>query len=219
MSTRPCRPAAAAAARTCRDAFIGALLLALPFGLSHALESDRNQPLDITADYQHTALAESRDRAGVTELRGNVRMSQGSLRVSAARAMVYQHPASAKDAQGGALAGGVQRIVLSGTPARLQEQQDNAQGLLSAEARQIDYDADTGVARLSGGVSVVQQGRGEFHGENMIYNTRSGEIESGAEGSGSRVHLILQPRGTAAKPAAGAAEQPAGASSDDAGAR
>jgi len=54
----------------------------------------------------------------------------------------------------------------------------------------------------------VQQGRGTFHGEKLVYNTDTGEIE-GTAAAGGRVHITLQPR---SKPApASAKPAPAGA--------
>jgi lipopolysaccharide export system protein LptA len=182
-----------------------ALVLALACPVAHALGTDRDQPMDITADYQKTQLATAAGQPGVTHLRGNVRMVQGSLKASGAEAIMYQHPAGAKDAQGNSAAGGVQRVVLTGKRAHLEERQDDGGGLVTAEAEKIDYNADTGVAELTGDVTVVQQGRGEFHGAHMTYNTNTGEMESGDRTPAGRVHMIIQPRAKPAAPAKDAA--------------
>ncbi|MFI4969887.1 MAG: lipopolysaccharide transport periplasmic protein LptA [Lysobacterales bacterium] len=164
---------------------------------AHALGTDRQQQMKIDADYskikQGTAAA-----AGVTYLRGNVRIVQGSMKASGAEATLYQHPSNAKDAQGNDISGDVKRVVIVGKQAHMEQQQDGG-GLMTADADRIDYDNDTSIADLSGGVSVVQQGRGEFHGAHMTYNTNSGEMESGDNTPANRVHIIMQPK---AKPAA-----------------
>ncbi|MBN8728657.1 MAG: lipopolysaccharide transport periplasmic protein LptA [Xanthomonadales bacterium] len=175
------------------------LALALCAGLVHGRESDREQPMEIESDYQKTVLEDSGGKGGVTELRGNVRMTQGSLKIQADRATLYQHPGNARDAQGNDVGGTVARVVLTGRRAHLEERQDNGGALIRADAETIDYDADTGIAKLTGDVNVVQQGRGEFSGPQMVYNTRTSEIESDA-GGGGRVRLIIQPKAKSPAP-------------------
>ena len=46
---------------------------------------------------------------------------------------------------------------------------------------------------------VVQQGRGEFRSERIVYNTDSGEITGGTDAPGGGVHMIVQPKAKAAK--------------------
>lgn len=194
MSTSTCKPGAARRLPRAAELLHPiALVLLLACGAATALDGDRNQPMEITADFQKTRLAGAQE-AGITELRGNVQMVQGSLRIRAARALVHQHPGEARDAQGNDVSGNVARVVLSGNPAHLEERQQAGGALVSADAAEIDYDADSGLALLTGNVRVEQAGRGEFMGERMRYNTRTGEIESGAEGSGGRVRLLIQPK-------------------------
>ena len=195
MCTPPSNPRARRSARARIDALRLPALLALTLcaGLVHGRESDREQPMEIESDYQKTLLEDSGGKGGVTELRGNVRMTQGSLKIHADRATLYQHPGNARDAQGNDVGGTVSRVVLTGRRAHLEERQDNGGALIRADAQTIDYDADTGIAKLQGDVNVVQQGRGEFSGPQMVYNTRTSEIESDAS-SGGRVRLIIQPK-------------------------
>ena len=54
-------------------------------------------------------------------------------------------------------------------------------------------------------MKVVQQGRGEFRGAHMTYNTNTGVMESGNQDAGGRVHMIIQPK----KAAPAAAPEPA----------
>ena len=213
MSTPPCNPGARRAPNGKNSWLrLTAIALALASGSVHALSSDRDQAMDITANYQKSQLSTGNDQPGVTHLKGNVRMAQGSLKALADEATMYQHAGNAKDASGNDISGGVKRIVLIGKRAHLEQMQDNQGGLVSADAEKIDYDADTGIAELTGNVRVVQQGRGEFSGAHMIYNTNTGEIESGAQNAGSRVHMIIQPKARTAKPTE-AKPEPAPASS------
>lgn len=203
MSTPPCNPGAGPRVRRRIElrALLAALALAACAGPLAAAESDRAQPMDITAGYQKSQLASADNQQGVTLFRGDVRMRQGSLKITAAEATLYQHATNARDAQGNDIGGSVARVVLTGQRAHLEERQQEGGALVSADAERIDYDADTGMAVLSGNVTVVQQGRGEFSGPRMTYNTRTGEIESDASQSGGRVHLVIQPKAKPAAPA------------------
>src|SRR5262249_45795538 len=120
-------------------------------------------------------------------------------------ATIFQHPGTAKDAQGRDISGDIARVVLIGKKkqAHLEQQQD-AGGLFTANSDKIDYNADTSVAVLTGNVVVVQPGRGQFKGAYMTYNTNTGEMESGDKNSpGQRVQMVIEPKNkapAAAKP-------------------
>ncbi|HEX7769985.1 MAG TPA: lipopolysaccharide transport periplasmic protein LptA [Dokdonella sp.] len=186
MSTRPCNPRARSA-----DRLLAALLLAsaLP---AHALSTDRNQPMDVTANYSRINQGGG-DKPGTTLLRGDVRVVQGTMKANAAEATIHQ------DGDGA-----IRRVILTGAQARLEQQQDGG-GLMVAEADRIEFDNATSVAELTGNVKVVQQGRGEFRGAHMTYNTNTGVMESGNQDAGGRVHMIIQPK----KAAPAAAPEPA----------
>lgn len=192
----------------------GALWLLAPV-LASALSTDRQQPMDIKADY--SKIVQGTDKApGTTFLRGNVQILQGSMKAHGAEATIYQHPSNAKDAKGNDISGEVQRVVLIGKQAHIEQQQDNGTGLMTADADKIDYDNDTSIAVLTGNVTVVQQGRGTFHGAQMTYNTNTGEMESGDSAPGNRVHMVIQPTAKPAKkPADKPAAKPAGAEAAD----
>jgi lipopolysaccharide export system protein LptA len=200
MSTQPCNPKTHHA-RHRNSAFLRLLALALAIVApgAHALGSDRDQKMDISAD--HAKIIQGGDKApGVTYLTGNVRITRGSMKATSAEATIYQHPGNAKDAQGKDISSAVQRVILTGKQAHMEELGKNG-GLVSSDADRIDYNADTGIAELTGNVTVVQQGRSEFHGTHMTYNTDTGEMESGDNTAANRVHMIIQPKTGSAKPA------------------
>jgi lipopolysaccharide export system protein LptA len=187
------------------------LLLAASVALtSHAfaLSSDRNQPMLIDANYQKSTQSQT-GKAGdpdVTKLDGNVVMTQGSMKAHADHATIYKNPAGVTDKNG--KPGGVTRVVLTGKQAHLQQVHDGDCGMMTGDADNIDYLNDTGLATLTGNVVVVQKGKGEFHGERMIYNTNTGEMESGdASSSAGRVHIMMEPK----------SEQPTAQSNDNCG--
>ena len=172
------------------------LLLAGLLSASHAfaLSSDRNQPMLIDANYQKSTQSQT-GKAGdpdITKLDGNVVVTQGSMKAHADHATIYKNPSGVADKNGSV--GGITRVVLTGKQAHLQQVHDGDCGLVSADANTIDYLNATGIATLTGAVIVVQKGKGEFHGEHMIYNTNTGEMESGDLSSTSRVHMVMEPK-------------------------
>lgn len=176
-----------------RIALLTALLCALAPLAATALSTDRQQPMDIKADYSKIVQG-TETTAGTTYLRGNVQVIQGTMKAHGAEATIYQHPSNAKDAKGNDISGEVQRVVLVGKQAHIEQQQDNGTGVMTADADKIDYNNDTSIAVLTGNVTVVQEGRGTFHGEKMTYNTNTGEMESGDDTPANRVHMVIQPK-------------------------
>lgn len=178
----------------------GALLCALPL-VAVALSSDRQQTMTVTSNYSKLAQGNGKT-AGSAWLKGNVRIAQGSMKASGAEATLYQHADGAKNAKGEDVSGDIQRIVLTGSPAHIEQRMDNGGGMMVADATKIDFDADTGIAVLTGNVKVVQQGRGTFNGDRLTYNTDTGEMEGGGAGSSQPVTMTFEPRKkAAAKPA------------------
>lgn len=160
-------------------------------GHAFALKSDKDQKADIEANYSKfvqskTGAANDPD---VYDLDGNVVITRGSIKMTSAHATVYKIPSAANSPN----AGETSRIVLTGKQAHMQQVHDGDCALMTANANRIDYNPLTNLADLTGGVVVNQQGRGEFRGEHMIYNTDTGDMESGdkAEPSG-RVHMVME---------------------------
>ncbi|HZW75622.1 MAG TPA: lipopolysaccharide transport periplasmic protein LptA, partial [Caldimonas sp.] len=125
----------------------------------------------------------------ITDLDGNVIITRGSIKIHADHARVYRIPSGAKDEN----AGKYSHIVLTGKQAHMQQLHDGDCGVMTADANTIDYKPLTNLAELTGGVKVVQAGRGESHSEHMIYNTDTGEMEAGDPSAASRVHMIMEP--------------------------
>ena len=166
-----------------------------------ALSSDRNQQMLIDADYQKSTQSAT-GKAGdpdITKLDGNVIVTQGSMKAHADHATIYKNPSGVADKNGAV--GGITRVVFAGKQAHLQQVHDGDCGLMTADANTIDYMNESGIATLTGDVVVVQKGKGEFHGERMVYNTNTGEMESGdLSSSTGRVHMVMEPKSEAAAP-------------------
>lgn len=190
MSTAPSR-------RTRKRVELMMLLVAAVgvWGLAHAKQSDKNQPIHLNAT-GHLIGSQQSGKIVVTD---NVTLDQGTFHASGDKAVGYTDPNDTSQWQ---------RVVLTGTPARFQQTQDNGT-LVHGQAQTLDYRVSENIVILTGNASVVQEGRGSFQGEKLTYNTDTGEIE-GTAAAGGRVHITLQPR---SKPApASAPAKPASTS-------
>lgn len=163
--------------------------LALP---AAAKQSDRSQPVHVDAGYADAALGQPN---GVSHLKGNVTITQGTLKADSATATVYFDANSQ-----------VKRVVLTGSPARLQQQDDKGR-MMHGHADTIDYNVVSGIATLTGDAWVDQPDRGSAKGAKLVYNTGSGAMT--AQGSATqRVHLVFKPQ-----PKTGSTPAPAGTAS------
>lgn len=154
---------------------LGVLLLP---GMVLALESDRHQPMDIVANNSDSDL-----NTGIHQLIGNVEIRQGSLLIEAERGEVHQ-PGNDQE---------VTRVILEGSPARMQQALDNAAGYMRARARRIDYERNRDTVILTGGVQ-IEEPRGTVSGERILYNIAQGRIQGqGQPGADGRVRLVIPP--------------------------
>ncbi|HMM67187.1 MAG TPA: lipopolysaccharide transport periplasmic protein LptA [Dokdonella sp.] len=182
MSTIPSNPPRESARHLLAALLFGGLLLPLALP-AFALSSDRDQPLDVRAQYNKSTFGGN----NVTEFQGNVRMVQGSLKAFGDAAKIWEIDTANADST-------ARRLVLTGNPARLEQMMDNDGGKMTASAGTIDYRSDTGLAELTGNVIVVQEGRSEFRGPHMTYNTNTGAMEGGSQAPGSEVHMTFKPK-------------------------
>lgn len=171
-----------------------ALSIASPFAC--ALETDRQQPMNIDAHYQKSTQSQTNtaNDPDITNLDGNVVITQGSLKSTGDHATIYKNPTGVADESGNI--GGIRRIVITskgGKLAHLEQVHDGDCSLMTADAQNIDYNNVSGIAVLTKNVTVVQHGKSEFKGEHMTYNTVTGEMVGGDESPESHVHMVLQP--------------------------
>ena len=173
-----------------------AVLLAVVGASSNAfaLQSDRDQQMNVDANYWKSARSQSGAASdpSIDNLDGNVQITQGSMKAHGDHATIYRNPASVADANGNN--GSLTRVLLTGKQAHMEQLHDDDCGLMTADADTIDYHNDTSLAVLSGNVKVIQKGKGEFHGEHMVYNTKTGEMQSGDNSPQSRVSMRFEPK-------------------------
>lgn len=153
-------------------------------GAADARSSDRNQPMQLLSNTNSCTLGDN----GTCVLTGNVHITQGTLEISAAKATIYR---------GG---GEVSRAVLSGAPVVLKQTMDDGTPM-TARATGVDYNLQTEVVVFTGDVN-LQQPRGSMSGARVVYNLKTGGVESGGGQGDGRVRMTILPKKAApAQPA------------------
>lgn len=143
-------------------------------GLALGKASDRNQPMSIDAGQQIGSIGGN----GKTLLSQGVVITQGTLELRSNDAELYM------------VNGEIVRAVFIGKQAQLKQQLDDGTWM-NAVADRIDYDIKAENLTLTGNYN-VESDRGTNAGQRMVYNTRSGAMQSG--GDGTRVRTVIQPK-------------------------
>jgi lipopolysaccharide export system protein LptA len=156
-----------------------AALLALASPGVWAKSSDRNQPMSIEAGAQSGSLD---DRHPMVLSQG-VTIIQGSLQIESNAATVTTR------------GGDPVRAVLTGSPVKLKQQLDDGTPM-SATAGHVDYDLTTEVVIFTQDVNILQP-RGSLAGQRVVYNMKTGVVNSGGDGNG-RVKMLINPRNKSA---------------------
>ena len=149
-------------------------LLCISLPLS-ALESDRQEPLEVSANSTDGTLGD-----GVTTLRGNVDIRQGTLHITAEEAEVSK------------INGRVNSVTFRGTPAFL-EQEIEEQGLVQATANTIEYQVASGLVTLTGNAD-VKHPQYQISGELLTYDLNIQHFQGSSDENGNgRIHIRLDP--------------------------
>ena len=80
--------------------------------------------------------------------------------------------------------------MLTGSPVVLKQQMDDGTPM-TAHASNVDYNLATDVVIFTGDV-LIQQPRGTMSGQRIVYNLKTGSVDSGGEGK--RVKMRIMPR-------------------------
>ncbi|KAF1724916.1 lipopolysaccharide transport periplasmic protein LptA [Pseudoxanthomonas mexicana] len=158
-----------------------ALLLLLPVADVVAKSSDRHQAMTIDSGSQSGNM----EGNGKTVLGGGVVVTQGTLEIRSAAAEIYMAD------------GEVSRSVFTGKQVKMKQQMDDGTWM-DAQADRVEYDMKTETITFIGNYT-VKSDRGSNSGQRMVYNTKSGNMQSG--GDGTRVRTVIQPK--SAQPAQG----------------
>jgi lipopolysaccharide export system protein LptA len=157
-----------------RCCLLAGTVLLLQTGALLALESDRQQPLEVDADATDGTLGD-----GKAVLKGNVEIRQGTLLVKADVAEVEK------------VEGRVRRVILTGKPVQLQQEIEE-QGLVTAKAMRIEYEVASGIITLTGAADVIHP-QYQVRGETLIYDMKLQHFQgNGGDGNG-RIQIQLDP--------------------------
>jgi lipopolysaccharide export system protein LptA len=159
-------------------------------GNALAKTSDANQPIYIEADQ-----VEIRDREGLSIYRGNVHITQGSLRINGDEIRIRNTDQ------------GLQKVHVTGKPATLYQLTDKDQEI-RAEGEEMEYLPKTSLLTLDRQAALTQ-GENRFTGEHIIYNTQTNVVKAGPRDAGTtdtaepqRVTITIMPEKTAPEKAA-----------------
>ena len=149
-------------------------LLLLAAAPAHALKSDRQQPLDVRADSTDGTLGD-----GIATLRGNVEIRQGTLLIRADVAAVEKAE------------GRVRRFELTGNPVHLQQEIEE-EGLVSAQARKVEYEVASGMVTLTGAAD-VDHPQYQINGEVLRYDMNAQHFQGSGGDDDGRIRIQLDP--------------------------
>lgn len=160
----------------CATAFLACMM---GMTIAHALPSDAKQPVKLVADN-----ASFNEKTGNMQYRGNVKISQGSLNITA-NSLTIQLDADKS----------IKTASAVGSPAVMQQQLKAGSGLSRGQAREIRYNAKTGIITLMGNASLKQEGA-SIKGNIIRYSLKAGDFEAKGTGSGSskkQIELVIPP--------------------------
>ena len=154
------------------------LLSALYSSFCFALPSDREQPIHISADS-----ARIDDNTGTTTYTGNVRMTQGSMEIRAAKVDLFRENDD------------VSRIIAIGNPANFRQKPAADKPITNAFGQKLEYKIAAQTVTITGQAR-VEQDRDTFSGERIVYQMKKAIVNaySGSGSSGQRVQMIIQPK-------------------------
>jgi len=154
---------------------LAAIAAAFPVAGALARSSDRQKAMDIEAGRQVGTLSGN----SVNQLSGGVHITQGSLDITSSSATITLAD------------GDPTRAVFTGGPVSLKQELDDGSPM-SARADNVDYNLKTEIVVFTGNVS-INNPRGTLSGQRVVYNLKTGNVESGGEGAG-KVKVRILPK-------------------------
>ena len=160
-------------------ALIAALILAAP--AAQAERADREKQIVITADH-----GEGEDINRTGQFEGNVVVTQGTMRITAAKVNMKE------DAQK------YKFMVAVGTPVTFRQKRDKVDEWIDGEAQRVEYDEKTDMLRLYTRAH-VKSGANEIAGDYVTYDMKAEKTEVMGAPPGiqapqnSRVKVIILP--------------------------
>ena len=146
-----------------------AVMLASVPGTARALSTDREQPIVIEA-----AAAEADNRKQVTIYRGDVVITQGTLRITGDTVWIHYDDANT-----------ITMAVSVGNPAKFRQRADGKENYMTADAERMEYHADQDLILLLGNAR-YGEGKDRITAPRIVYDSRRGRVKAGANPEGSQ---------------------------------
>jgi len=154
-----------------------ALLIALTLpSLSHALSTDRDQPMMIEADR-----VELDDAKGVSVYSGNVKVTQGTLMLTGDRMVVYNKGSD------------IEKVLMNGSPATYKQRPDGKEHDVHARSKRMEYFTDPEHIILLEQAEVNQAGD-VLRSERIVYDVVKDQVNAGTDQPNDRVIITIQPK-------------------------
>ncbi|OZB22801.1 MAG: lipopolysaccharide transport periplasmic protein LptA [Pseudomonas sp. 34-62-33] len=153
-----------------------ALGAALGSAAAWALPSDRDQPIRIQADS-----AELDDRQGVAVYRGDVIITQGTLKITGDTVTITQ-----------TASGDIDVFTAVGNLAYYEQKPAVDKDIVKAYGKTIQYFASNERIVLIDQAKVIQEGN-TFEGEKIVYDTRR-QIVNAGRAPRPRIDMVIQPK-------------------------
>ncbi len=150
------------------------LLVSIPFA-AHALKEDVNKPIEVEADS-----VEIDEGSGKSTYKGNVVLTQGSIRLKADRITVIQHETKSD------------QIKVVGRPATLTQKSTKGKKEVKGRSLRMEYFIDSDILYLIGNASLVQ-GKDTFRSDRIAYDRKKSLIKGGTSAKGKqRVRVTIK---------------------------
>ncbi len=151
------------------------LLLGLFVGPALALSGDEKQPIEVEAD-----LLEVRDDDNISVYRGNVTLTQGSIRISSDQLTIYFNENDE-----------LELMEMTGSPARFRQLDDDNLEMIG-QAEQINYRETESVIILIGNASFTHDGD-RIESDRIEIDTENDNLSAGSDDPSKRVKMLIQP--------------------------
>ena len=150
-----------------------ALMLMFATAVGLALESDKDQPIELAAD--SVDIDESK---GMSVYRGDVDLRQGTMRVQADVVTVHQNKRKPT------------KIIAEGRPVKFRQQSEK--GPVKGEAKRVEYEVDSENLVMIGN-AVLIQGKDSMRSDRIVYDRIRSVVKAGAAAKGKqRVRIKIQ---------------------------
>lgn len=151
-------------------------ILSLFFFNSFALKSDKDQPIDISADSLQID-----DSKNISIYEGNVDLVQGSLHIKADKITFYFNDNN-----------DLLYIKMIGSPARL-KQLNEEHKQITGHAQKMKYEDKSSILTLMGNAE-FKSDKDQIQSNLIIVNTDNDSIQAGTKQANDRVHITILPK-------------------------